>query len=83
MSVNASTLAKKEHYYGLLTQSIDELAQATSKYQGLMDKLVQQHKAMSGMTVWHSAQFMAVSKLVDIEAERVQQENESAENTSS
>jgi len=75
MSVNASTLAKKEHYYSLLAQSIDELAQGTAKFQALMDKAVQQQKAMSSMTVWHVSQFMAVSNLVDQEAEREQQEN--------
>lgn len=56
MSVNASTLAKKEHYYTLLAQSIDELSQATVKFQALMDRAVQQHKAMSSMTIWHVAQ---------------------------
>lgn len=75
MSVNASTLAKKEHYYTQLAQSMEELVQATTKFQALMDKAVQQHKAMSNMTVWHVSQFMAVSKLVDQEAEREQQEN--------
>lgn len=56
MSVNPHTLAKKEHYYTVLAHSISELAQATAKYQGLMDKFVQQHKAMSSMTVYHAAQ---------------------------
>jgi hypothetical protein len=56
MSVNANTLAKKEHYYTVLAHSINELAQATAKYQGLMDKIVQQHKAISSMTVYHAAQ---------------------------
>lgn len=56
MSANASTLAKKEHYYIQIAQSMDELSQATAKFQALMDKAVQQHKAMSNMTVWHTAQ---------------------------
>jgi hypothetical protein len=56
MSVNANTLAKKEHYYTVLAHSINELAQATAKYNGLMDKIVQQHKAISSMTVYHAAQ---------------------------
>ena len=56
MSVNANTLAKKEHYYTVLAHSINELAQAAAKYQGLMDKIVQQHKAISSMTVYHAAQ---------------------------
>ncbi|KAG8756198.1 hypothetical protein FRC14_003286 [Serendipita sp. 396] len=80
MSVNTHS---KSEYYTQLAICMDELANKTQKYHGLMDKLVQQHKALSSMAIWHSAQFMAVSKLVDDEAEQqVEKEKERQEQQS-
>ncbi|CAG7847136.1 SubName: Full=Uncharacterized protein {ECO:0000313/EMBL:CCA66706.1} [Serendipita indica DSM 11827] len=67
MSVNG--LAKSD-YYTQMALNIEEFTQKLAKYQGFMDRMVQQHKTLSTMAIWHSAQFMAVSKLVDQEADQ-------------
>lgn len=56
MSAVSNTTAKKDHNYALLAQNIDQLAKGIRQYQELMDKAVQQHKAMSSMAIWHVAQ---------------------------
>jgi len=69
MSAASNTIAKKEQNYALLAHNLDRLAREMGQYQELVDKMVQQHKAMSSMAIWHVSQFMAVSRLVDNETE--------------
>lgn len=56
MSAASSTIAKKEQNYALLAHNLDRLAREMGQYQELVDKMVQQHKAMSTMALWHVSQ---------------------------
>jgi hypothetical protein len=52
----SNTLAKKEQNYALLAHNLDRLAREMNQYQELVDKMVQQHKSMSSMAIWHVSQ---------------------------
>jgi len=75
--MSSSQPVQKQRNYAQLASRLNDFKNTTSEYERLLDRLADQHKALSDMGAWHAAQFMTIWRLVLIEeSTRVSDEDE-------
>lgn len=55
--MSSSQPVQKQRNYAQLASRLNDFKNTTSEYERLLDKLSNQHKALSDMGAWHAAQY--------------------------
>jgi len=55
--MSSSQPVQKQRNYAQLASRLNSFKNTTSEYEKLLDKLADQHKALSDMGAWHAAQY--------------------------
>jgi hypothetical protein len=53
----SSSRVQKQRNYAQLAARLNDFKNTTSEYERLLEKLANQHKALSDMGAWHAAQY--------------------------
>ena len=53
----SSSRVQKQRNYTQLASRLNDFKNTTSEYERLLEKLANQHKALSNMGAWHAAQY--------------------------